>query len=126
MSNAVLRDIGASVVVFLVALPLCLGVAIASGAPPALGIVSGIIGGIVVGAFAGSPLQVSGPAAGLIVSVCAIVDGWGLEALGWAVLRSGALQLTAAAFKLGRWFRAVSPALIGGMLAGIGALIATS
>ena len=86
MSNPLLRDIGASLVVFLVALPLCLGVAIASGAPPALGIVSGIIGGIVVGAFAGSPLQVSGPAAGLIVSVWAIVDGWGLAALGWAVL----------------------------------------
>lgn len=126
MNKVLLRDFGASVVVFLVALPLCLGVAIASGAPPALGIVSGIIGGIVVGAFAGSPLQVSGPAAGLIVSVWAIVDGWGLEALGWAVLIAGALQLAAAAFKLGRWFRAVSPALIGGMLAGIGALIATS
>ncbi|MEC7523905.1 MAG: SulP family inorganic anion transporter [Myxococcota bacterium] len=126
MSSSVLRDLGASVVVFLVALPLCLGVAIASGAPPALGIVSGIVGGIVVGAFAGSPLQVSGPAAGLIVSVWAIVDGWGLAALGWAVVLSGAVQLLAAGFKLGRWFRAVSPALIGGMLAGIGTLIATS
>ena len=126
MSNPLLRDIGASLVVFLVALPLCLGVAIASGAPPALGIVSGIIGGIVVGAFAGSPLQVSGPAAGLIVSVWAIVDGWGLAALGWAVLLSGVVQLAAAGFKLGRWFRAVAPALIGGMLAGIGTLIATS
>ena len=89
MSSSVLRDFGASVVVFLVALPLCLGVAIASGAPPALGIVSGIVGGIVVGAFAGSPLQVSGPAAGLIVSVWAIVDGWGMAALGWAVVLSG-------------------------------------
>lgn len=120
------RDLGASIVVLLVAIPLCLGVAIASGASPALGIVSGIIGGIVVGAFAGSPLQVSGPAAGLVVSVWTIVEGWGIESLGYAVLLSGALQLLAAAFGMGRWFRAVSPALIGGMLAGIGVLIAAS
>lgn len=126
VSRTLTRDFGASVVVFLVALPLCLGVAIASGVPPALGIVSGIIGGVVVGAFAGSPLQVSGPAAGLVVSVWAIVSGWGVEALGFAVLLSGLLQLAAAALKLGRWFRAVSPSLIGGMLAGIGVLIATS
>jgi len=126
VSKTVLRDLGASIVVLLVALPLCLGVAIASGAPPALGIISGIIGGLVVSTFAGSPLQVSGPAAGLVVSVWTIVEGWGLEALGFAVLIAGALQLLAAAFKLGRWFRAVSPALIGGMLAGIGVLIATS
>lgn len=120
------RDLGASVVVFLVALPLCLGVALASGVPPALGIVSGIIGGVVVGALSGSPLQVSGPAPSLIVSVWAIVEGWGVEALGWAVVISGGLQVFAALLKLGRWFRAVSPALIGGMLAGIGLLIAGS
>lgn len=119
-------DIGGSIVVFLVALPLCLGIALASGVPPALGIVSGIIGGIVVGALAGSPLQVSGPAAGLVVSVLVVIDGWGVEALGWAVLVSGALQLIAAMFKTGRWFRAVSPSLIGGMLGGIGVLISLS
>jgi len=126
-----IRDIGAAVVVFLVALPLCLGVALASlpadpttgEVPVGLGILSGVVGGIVVGALAGSPLQVSGPAAGLIASVLVIVNGWGLEALGYAVIISGALQLGAAAFKLGPWFRAVSPALIGGMLAGIGVII---
>ena len=57
------QDVLASIVVFLVALPLCLGIAIASGAPPALGLITGIIGGLVVGSIAGSPLQVSGPAA---------------------------------------------------------------
>ena len=126
MTKRLSRDLGASVVVFLVALPLCLGIAIASGAPPALGVISGIIGGIVVGVFGGSPLQVSGPAAGLVVLVFAIIAEWGLEVLGIAVLISGALQVAAAALKLGRWFRAVSPALIGGMLAGIGALIMAS
>ncbi|MFO0261231.1 MAG: SulP family inorganic anion transporter, partial [Planctomycetota bacterium] len=59
------RDILASIVVFLVALPLCMGVAIASGAPVATGLITGIVGGVIVGIMAGSPLQVSGPAAGL-------------------------------------------------------------
>lgn len=126
-----IRDIGAAIVVFLVALPLCLGVALASlpvdpttgEVPVGLGIISGVVGGVIVGALAGSPLQVSGPAAGLIASVLVIVNGWGLQALGLAVIISGALQLAAALFKLGPWFRAVSPALIGGMLAGIGVII---
>ncbi len=122
----IFRELAASLVVFLVALPLCLGVALASGVPPALGIASGIVGGIIVGALAGSPLQVSGPAAGLVISVWMIVEQWGVKALGVAVLLAGALQVLAALLKLGRWFRAVSPALIGGMLAGIGVLIAAS
>jgi len=63
------HDLLASVVVFLVALPLCMGIAIASGAPPAAGLITGIIGGFVVGSLAGSPLLVSGPAAGLAVIV---------------------------------------------------------
>src|SRR6476619_6917906 len=63
------RDFLASIVVFLVAQPLCMGISIASGMPPTTGIITGIIGGIVVGFLAGSPLQVSGPAAGLSVLV---------------------------------------------------------
>ena len=63
------QDALASVVVFLVALPLCMGIAIASGAPPAAGLITGVIGGIVVGSRSGCPLQVSGPAAGLAVLV---------------------------------------------------------
>lgn len=117
------REMLASVVVFLVALPLCMGVAVASGAPAALGLVTGIVGGLVIGALAGSPMQVSGPAAGLAVLVLGIIQDYGLNALGIAVLIAGGLQLLAGAFRLGRWFRAVSPAVIQGMLAGIGVLI---
>src|SRR6478736_2704618 len=68
-------DFLASIVVFLVALPLCMGIANACGLPPALGLVTGIVGGIVVGLLAGCPLQVSGPAAGLVVVVAGIVTG---------------------------------------------------
>lgn len=117
------REAVASVVVFLVALPLALGVAIASGVPVALGLVSAVIGGVVVGLLAGCRLQVTGPAAGLIVLVWMIVDTWGVPALGVAVLASGVVQLLAGTFKLGRWFRAVSPATVYGLLAGIGGLI---
>ncbi len=120
------KDLLASFVVFLVALPLCMGVAIASGMPPTSGIITGIIGGIVVGYFAGSPLQVSGPAAGLTVLVLDLVRAHGPEMLGVIVLFAGLLQFTAGQLKLGQWFRAVSPAVIHGMLAGIGVLIFAS
>lgn len=120
------RDLLASVVVFLVALPLCMGISIASGMPPTAGIITGIIGGIVVGLLAGSPLQVSGPAAGLSVLVLQLVQQHGPEMLGVIVLFAGLLQLAAGVFKLGQWFRAVSPAVIHGMLAGIGILILAS
>jgi MFS superfamily sulfate permease-like transporter len=116
----------ASVVVFLVALPLCMGIAIASGAPPAAGLVSGIIGGLVVGKLAGSPLQVSGPAAGLAVLVYELIQQFGFAALGPAVLLAGLLQVAAGKLHVGQWFRAVSPAVIHGMLAGIGVLIFAS
>lgn len=117
------RDFTASIVVFLVALPLCMGIAIASGVPPEKGLITGIIGGIVVGALAGSPLQVSGPAAGLAVIVFEIVRDHGLSALGPILVLAGAIQFAAGAFKMGGWFRAISPAVVHGMLAGIGALI---
>jgi MFS superfamily sulfate permease-like transporter len=116
-------DLLASVVVFLVALPLCMGIALASGMPPTAGIITGIIGGIVVGVLAGSPLQVSGPAAGLAVLVYELVQKNGVEMLGTIVLFAGLIQLAAGMLKLGQWFRAVSPAVIHGMLAGIGILI---
>ena len=84
------REFLSSIVVFLVALPLCIGVAAACGAPPALGLVTGIVGGMIVGWFAGSPLQVSGPAAGLIVLVAGVIKDFGLAALGVAVLHPAA------------------------------------
>ena len=120
------QDFLASVVVFLVALPLCMGIAIASGVPVAAGLITGIIGGLVVGWIAGAPLQVSGPAAGLTVIVFDLVQHHGLEVLGIAVLIGGTLQLIAGVLCYGRWFRAVSPAVIRGMLAGIGVLILSS
>ncbi len=120
------RDFLASIVVFLVALPLCMGISLASGLPPTAGIITGIIGGLVVGSFSGSPLQVSGPAAGLTVLVWQLVQQQGLEMLGVIVLFAGLLQLAAGLLKLGQWFRAVSPAVIHGMLAGIGVLILAS
>jgi len=120
------QDFLASVVVFLVALPLCMGIAIASGVPVAAGLITGIVGGLVVGVLAGAPLQVSGPAAGLTVIIFDLVQKHGLEVLGIAVLIGGALQLLAGLLRYGRWFRAVSPAVIYGMLAGIGILILSS
>lgn len=125
-SNSRRQDFLASIVVFLVALPLCMGISIACGVPPALGLVTGIVGGIIVGSIAGAPLQVSGPAAGLTVLVYELVQTHGLGALGVVVLAAGAIQFTAGMLKLGRWFRAVSPAVIHGMLAGIGILIVAS
>jgi MFS superfamily sulfate permease-like transporter len=117
------RDFAASIVVFLVAMPLCMGIAIASGVPPEKGLITGIIGGIVVGALAGSPLQVSGPAAGLAVIVFELVRDFGLSALGPILILAGAIQLAAGVLKVGGWFRAISPAVVHGMLAGIGVLI---
>lgn len=119
-------DLLSSIVVFLVALPLCMGIAIASGAPVAAGLVTGIIGGLIVGALAGSPLQVSGPAAGLTVIVYELIARHGIETLGVVVLFAGLIQLAAGAARLGQWFRAVSPAVIHGMLSGIGVLIFAS
>ncbi len=116
-------DFTASIVVFLVAMPLCMGIAIASGVPPEMGLVTGIIGGLVVGVFAGSPLQVSGPAAGLAVIVFEFVREHGIPALGAVLVLAGLLQFVAGVLKLGGLFRSISPAVVHGMLAGIGALI---
>jgi len=120
------HDFIASIVVFLVALPLCMGIAIASGVPPAVGLITGMVGGIVVGFLAGAPLQVSGPAAGLTVLVFEIVRDHGIVALGPIVLLAGVIQFVAGRLKFGAWFRAISPAVIYGMLAGIGVLILAS
>jgi MFS superfamily sulfate permease-like transporter len=117
------QDLLASVVVFLVALPLCMGIAIASGAPPAAGLITGIIGGLDTGALAGCPLQVSGPAAGLAVIVFEIIQKHGFAALAPILLLAGLLQFAAGVLKVGQFFRAMAPAVVYGMLAGIGILI---
>ncbi|KUM80274.1 SulP family inorganic anion transporter [Streptomyces curacoi] len=114
------NEITASLVVFLVALPLCIGVAVASGVPAELGIISGVIGGLVVGAVRGSTLQVSGPAAGLAALVAETVLEHGVAMLGVIVLFSGILQVVLGVVRLGRMFQAISLAVVQGMLAGIG------
>jgi MFS superfamily sulfate permease-like transporter len=120
------KDFWASLVVFLVTLPLCVGIAIASGLPPGAGILSGIIGGIVVGLFSGSPLQVSGPAAGLIIIIYEIISKYGIESLGVIILISGLIQIVFGLLNWGKWFRAISPAIVQGMLSGIGISILLS
>ncbi|MGW5862815.1 SulP family inorganic anion transporter [Streptomyces sp. NPDC055239] len=122
-SNGARHDVAASVVVFLVALPLCLGVAVASGVPAELGLITGIVGGLVTGLLPGSSLQVSGPAAGLTVLVHEAVREYGIAALGALVLAAGILQLAMGALRLGRFFRAISVAVVEGMLAGIGLVL---
>lgn len=120
------HDVLSSIVVFLVALPLCMGIAIASGASVAAGLVTGIVGGLVVGMLAGAPLQVSGPAAGLTVIVYQAIQTYGIDMLGLIVLLAGLIQVAAGTARLAQWFRAVSPAVIKGMLTGIGVLIFAS
>ncbi|MFE1270390.1 SulP family inorganic anion transporter [Streptomyces sp. NPDC058758] len=117
------QDFAASLVVFLVALPLCVGVAVASGVPAELGLVTGIVGGLVTGMMRGSSLQVSGPAAGLTVLVLETVHAFGLATLGVIVLLTGALQACMGLLRWGRWFRAISLSVVEGMLAGIGLLL---
>ena len=124
-------DLLASLVVFMVALPLCIGIAQACGLPAEAGIVTGIVGGLLVGAVAGSPLQVSGPAAGLIVLVSDFITDVTehhpeynpFALLGLVILLAGGFQMLAGVLRLGQWFRAVSPAVVAGMLAGIGLTI---
>lgn len=116
-------DVAASLVVFLVALPLCVGVAVASGVPAELGIITGVVGGLLVGLLPGSTMQVSGPAAGLTVLVSSAVSEHGLGMLGIIVLGSGLLQVAMGLGRVGTWFRAISPSVVQGMLAGIGLVI---
>ncbi|MDR7303287.1 SulP family inorganic anion transporter [Haloactinomyces albus] len=116
-------DVAASFVVFLVALPLCIGIAVASGVPAELGIITGVVGGLVVGFLPGSTMQVSGPAAGLTVLVSSTVAEQGLAMLGVIVLGAGLLQMLLAMSRLGTWFRAISPSVVQGMLAGIGVVL---
>ncbi len=124
------EDLLASLVVFLVALPLSMGVAIASGIPmemaAPIGLLTAIIGGIVCGPLSGCPLQVRGPAAGLAVMVALFIGEYGFETLGLIILIAGSVQILAGFLGTGQLFRAVSPALIQGMLAGIGVTIFAS
>jgi MFS superfamily sulfate permease-like transporter len=118
------KDIPASVVVFLVALPLCLGIALASGAPLFAGILTGIIGGIVTASFSGSQLSVSGPAAGLTVIVLNAITKLGAyEIFLLAVLIAGIIQIVLGIIKAGTIGNYFPSSVIEGMLAAIGIIL---
>jgi len=116
-------DVPASLVVFLVAVPLCMGIALASGAPIMSGLIAGVVGGLVVGLLGGAPLLVSGPAAGLAVMVFGFITELGFAVTCAAVAAAGLVQMALGGLKVARTALAISPAVIHGMLAGIGILI---
>ena len=123
MKASLRQDLPASIVVFFVAVPLCLGIAFTSGAPLFAGLIAGIIGGIVVGTISGSPLGVSGPAAGLAVIVAQAITELGFEVFLLAVFLSGFLQIALGLLRAGVLGYFFPSAVIRGMLAGIGAII---
>ena len=117
-------DIPAGLVVFLVALPLCLGIALASGAPLMSGIISGIIGGIIIGFISGSQTSVSGPAAGLAAIVLASIQQLGsFEVFLLAVMLAGLMQLTLGIAKMGYIADFFPSNVIKGLLAAIGIVL---
>lgn len=117
------EDLPAGVVVFLVALPLCMGIALASGAPLISGLIAGMVGGIVVGFFSDSQLSVSGPAAGLYVIVLGAITDLGFDVFLLAVFLAGALQLGFGIAKAGFISHYFPASVIRGMLAAIGLLL---
>src|SRR5688572_3036741 len=117
-------DLPSGLVVFLVALPLCLGIALASGAPFFSGLISGIIGGIVIGSLSGSKLSVSGPAAGLAALVLGAITNIGAYDLFLcAVFIAGILQVLMSVAKLGGIANYFPSSVIKGLLTSIGILI---
>ncbi|MFF8383860.1 SulP family inorganic anion transporter [Streptomyces kanasensis] len=117
-------DVSASIAVFLIALPLSLGIALATGAPLQAGLVAAAIGGIVVGLLGGAPLQVSGPAAGLTVVTAELIQRYGWRTTCAITALAGLTQLALSTLRVARSALAVSPAIVHGMLAGIGVTIA--
>lgn len=124
--KALRHDVPASIVVFLIAIPLSLGIAAASGAPLLAGLVAAVVGGVVAGGLGGAPLQVSGPAAGLTVIVAGTIATFGFPATAAIVALAGGVQILLGLFRLGRAAVGLSPAVVHGMLAGIGLVIALS
>ncbi|MFD6812327.1 SulP family inorganic anion transporter, partial [Streptomyces anthocyanicus] len=117
-------DVSASIAVFLIALPLSLGIALATGAPLQAGLVAAAVGGLVAGRLGGSPLQVSGPAAGLTVVTAELIQRYGWRTTCAITVLAGLSQLALASLRVARSALAVSPAIVHGMVAGIGVTIA--
>ncbi|MDP5067780.1 MAG: SulP family inorganic anion transporter, partial [Schleiferiaceae bacterium] len=124
MFTHIRESIPSSIVVFLVALPLCLGIALGSGAPLISGIIAGVVGGIVVGAISGSHLSVSGPAAGLIaIVIVAITDLGGFDTFLLAVFLAGLIQIFFGLMRLGIIGHFIPNTVIKGMMAAIGLIL---
>ncbi|MFD7696474.1 SulP family inorganic anion transporter [Streptomyces sp. NPDC059805] len=119
-------DASASIAVFLIALPLSLGIALATGAPLQAGLVAAAVGGVVVGRLGGAPLQVSGPAAGLTVVTAELIQRYGWRTTCAITVLAGLAQLGLGLLRVARTALAVSPAIVHGMLAGIGVTIAVA
>ncbi|MEV8018864.1 SulP family inorganic anion transporter [Streptomyces sp. NPDC086554] len=119
-------DLSASIAVFLIALPLSLGIALATGAPLQAGLVAAAVGGLVAGRLGGSPLQVSGPAAGLTVVTADLIQRYGWRTTCAITVLAGCAQLGLGCLRVARSALAVSPAIVHGMLAGIGVAIAVA
>jgi carbonic anhydrase len=118
------QNIPSAIVVFLVALPLCLGIAFAQGASPLAGIITGVIGGIVVGAFGASHIAVAGPSAGLtLVVLGALADLGGFPVLSLAIIIAGVLQIGLAFLKFGLFSKFIPGSVIRGLLAAVGIII---
>lgn len=117
-------DLSASLAVFLIALPFSLGIALATGAPLQAGLVAAAVGGIVAGRLGGAPLQVSGPAAGLTVVSAELIQRYGWRTTCAITVLAGCCQLGLAALRTARSALMVSPAIVHGMLAGVGVTIA--
>ncbi|MFG2789946.1 SulP family inorganic anion transporter [Streptomyces sp. NPDC048419] len=119
-------DLSASIAVFLIALPLSLGIALATGAPLQAGLVAAAVGGLVAGWIGGCPLQVSGPAAGLTVITADLIHQYGWRTTCAITVLAGLAQLGLGCLRVARSALAVSPAVVHGMLAGIGVTIAVA
>ena len=119
-------DLSASLAVFLIALPLSLGIALATGAPLQAGLVAAAVGGLVAGRLGGCPLQVSGPAAGLTVVTADLIHRYGWRTTCAITVLAGLTQLGLGCLRVARSALAVSPAVVHGMLAGIGVTIAVA
>ncbi len=124
LASVLRHDLPASIVVFLIAVPLSLGFAAASGAPLMAGLISAAVGGIVCGSLGGAPLQVSGPAAGMVLILGGIIAEYGWAATAMITVGAGLVQVVAGLTRVGRVALSLSPAVVHGLLAGIGVTIA--
>ncbi|MGW5224303.1 SulP family inorganic anion transporter [Nocardia niigatensis] len=118
------HDLPASIVVFLVSLPLSIGIAVAVGAPVAAGLIAAVIGGVVAGLLGGSTLQVSGPTASLTVVVAESINQFGWAATCFVTILAGGLQILFGLSRIARGVLAIAPVVVHAMLAGIGIIIA--